>query len=395
MYRLFLFSLQIASKSKLLIFVLIIELIFSMFLTLDCAFQIFDITYPQRIMNSKSKDNFLYFSPIDYRAYALANNTEIASTESPYKDFDKLQGELSVDNTYTFVDVDKRIELHSFPEEITKFLNVSMRKGVWLSKSTNQNDGTIPCVVSDYKKKIGEIIEFKNEDDTVWKLKVIGIAEAPYIDIDQYIGGENLGLSSVIVPIQKTELLAENKQLIWISNTYINDYLKTVEIISPNRLIMYKNVTPEQRSANEIILKNTGSVFTVNNSADSQTKEQILKSNIPITFCVWIIFLIGFSCSVKITLNRSLIYLNIYKSCGADYMQNFITAFISILCIPILSSLIVSVLLPIFGVFNIFNQTLSFVKIGYLILFCIFIILSLIILFLVKTTIRKKEYYIS
>ncbi|MEG0546590.1 MAG: hypothetical protein RR552_05315 [Oscillospiraceae bacterium] len=381
MYRTFRFATEIVLKSKLLFILLVLQLAFLMFFTLNYAFATSQLSYPERILKDTTDTSYTYFSPILYDLYNINNNTDIKITKSPYADFDKLNGLKAVENVYTVFDGKNPKELRAYPKLLTEKLKIPMRKGVWLSEAKDSTEeGVINCVTSNNSRKINEIISFDEINNKLSiKLKVVGIADEPYFRFNQNYGGEkDLVLSGVFTATQKNETIANKYEILWADDEQILAPLRKTETTCPNRLLFFNEISDVQREENLKILKESGGVLTTDLAADDVGKSMYIKEELPMVLCVWIISLIGFCCATIIFIQNAEHCFTVFEICGASRRQNIMACIAVSMMIVAFAALPYVFLVPIAGIFNVFRWTYSFISLGfYIISGCVLLFFAL------------------
>ncbi len=396
MYKVLRLASEVLFKNKFLSFLLALEFAFLSFYTLDNLQNIDYLLYPQKVMSGCNSGNFVYFSPIKYDLYSLVNNVLMENEEDPYACFDELQGFSGAENVYEFYSQTGLIKLNLYPKQLSEKLNISMRRGKWLCENDAlTNSGNIACVTSNSNRKIGDLISFTDENgnvDTVFE--VIGIASDPYFEFNQYVSGEELGLSAIAEKTEKTELLFGN-EIIWADDTTLFDKVKNeVRPEATSRLLFFDSVSEETMNYNLEILKRSGSVLNENTSFDNVRIENFIKEDLPQIASAWCVITVGFCSSLAVFFYRCKYTFYVFTVCGADEKLKTLSFSAAAVIIILISVLPVAALLPIICAFNIFSWTFSFVKTGYkalLLLSIIFIIVSVSVTVILFGKNRRRE----
>lgn len=360
---------QILYSSKLLFLLLVAQLVFILFFTLDFAAQNSSTFYPSRVLQKATGTNFAYYTPISYDAYNKYNNSNIYIEKSPYADFDKLDGLIAAETVYTLADVENRQEMRVYPSLLSQKLTISMRKGVWLSEAESETLGVINCVTSRTDRKLNEMLEFHDETGTyTLKLKIVGIAAAPYPNINMGSSGEMMQFSSVVRPTQEIEISPFHVELLWVDSEQILAKLRETPEISPyysSRLLFFDDISDEQMKKNAEIIKDSGRIVTIESSRDQVAKDILLQQDVPILICVWLISIIGFCCAIMIMLYNARYYLKICQVCGQSKRQS-IGVGISVSFFVVLCAVVpLAVLVPIAGTLGLFSWEYSFIEMGW------------------------------
>ncbi len=364
-------------KNKLLTLLLVLQLVFTMFFTLDYTCKEYSLIYPKQVMGGCTATNFAYFSPIDYGLYSLEEGINMESTASPYADFDSLNGLISSENVYTVFDENAYLELRAYPKLLNEKLNISMRKGKWLTEAQADSADCINCVTSNAKRKIGDTISFCDSESKIrLNLHVVGVAADPYFCFDQYAGGEMLALSSVAESTEKNELLVSGAEILWIDSEYVPQSIREQQPETDNRLLFFGDISKEEMQENIQILKKSGSVLTTESSFDLVRQSTMYKEDLPQVLCVWCISLVGFICAAVLIMRNSKSSFTVYRVCGASKRQNALIYFAAMLRVLVFAVLPYAVILPVAGVFNLFSYTYSFISVGALVLAVCWILLA-------------------
>lgn len=387
---------EVLFKNKFLSFLLALEFAFLSFYTLDNLQNVDYLLYPQKVMSGCNSGNFAYFSPIKYDLYSIMNNVLMENEENPYACFDELQSFSGAENIYEFYSQTGLIKLNLYPKELSEKLSISMRRGKWLSENDAiTNSGNIACVTSNSKRKIGDLLSFTDENgnvDTVFE--VVGIAADPYFEFNQYVSGEELGLSAIAEKTEKTELLFGN-EIIWADDTELFNKVKSkVQTETTSRLLFFDNACEETMNYNVEILKKSGSVLNENTSFDNVRIENFIKEDFPQIISTWCIITVGFCSSLAVFFYRCKYTFYVFTVCGADEKLKMLSFSAAAVIIILISVLPIAVLLPIICALNIFSWTFSFVKTGYkaLLMLCIvFIIVSISITVVLFEKNRRRE----
>lgn len=364
-------------KNKLLTLLLVLQLVFTMFFTLDYTCKAYSLIYPKQVMGSCTATNFAYFSPIDYKIYSMAEGINMESTASPYADFDKLNGLISSENVYTVFDENAYLELRAYPKLLNEKLNISMRKGKWLTEAQTDSAGSINCVTSNAKREIGDIISFcDSESKARLNLRVVGVAADPYFCFDQYAGGEMLAFSQISKSTEKNELLVSGAEILWIDSEYIPQSIRRQQPDTENRLLFFGDISKEEMQENIQILKKSGSVLTAESSFDLVRQSAMYKEDLPQVLCVWCISLVGFICAAVLVMRNSKSSFTVYRVCGASKRQNAFIYYTAMLRVITFAVLPYAVILPVAGTFNLFSYTYSFISVGALVLAVCWLLLA-------------------
>lgn len=370
-------------KNKLLTLLLVLQLVFTMFFTLDYACETYSIIYPKKVMGGCTATNFAYFSPIDYEIYGMAEGINMENSATPHADFDKLNGLISSENVYEASDGSAYsehrtyLELRAYPKLLNEKLNISMRKGKWLTEAQADSAGSINCVTSNAKREIGDIISFCDSESKVrLDLRVVGVAADPYFCFDQYAGGEMLAFSQISKSTEKNELLVSGAEILWIDSEYVPQSIRKQQPKTDNRLLFFEDISKEEMQENIQILKKSGSVLTAESSFDLVRQSAMYKEDLPQVLCVWFISLVGFICAAVLVMRNSKSSFTVYRVCGASKRQNALIYYTAMLRVITFAVLPYAVILPVAGAFNLFSYTYSFISVGALVLAVCWLLLA-------------------
>lgn len=378
MRKYIIFSSEIILKNKLLFTALVLQLVFMQFFALNTAYELYELNYPYYIAKGITQKNFIYFAPINYKGYNIVYGSDIASPENPYRDFDKLEGFVSEESVYSLESSAQKITLKVYPFALSEKLNVPVKKGKWLSQA-EKTDGCINCVTSDSKRKIGEQIDFFDDENNLnFTLRVVGIVAEPYPDINLNVGGEFVRFGGVFSSIQKNEI--GGIELLWTDDRSVVSTVKKSCGETENRMLFFENISAKQMRENIEVLKNSGNVLNLETAFDNDVKENMKEKDFPLMFCILAISVVGFCCAMLIFVKNASDYLTVYKVCGANRRQIKTICLTTSLSALLLAVLPYFILIPIACRLNLFYWIYSFMSIGVAVsAFCgfIFFLLSL------------------
>lgn len=379
MYKYFHLAFDLFLNNWRRMFLLIIQMVFLLFLTIDSFQQIINVVYPQTIFNKSNIHQIVYFQPNSsiFNIYSKYYGENLNTESDSYDCFSELNGLKSIENCYTLSGEDNKTILYASGYNMNLTLAPKMIKGKWITDATSSKL-YVRCVTSNRNYNIGDILEFVDIDSKkAIELIITGIISDPYVEFSNSCSGAN-ALTDILEFTNKQSLDSKGT-LLWINYNDIpnvnnfNDFeemfsVPTLYFQSARYLFFDESLTNEQMQNNLNLLNSNGEVFTssVAESKKDESVENFKNNELPTLISVTIICFIGVCFTIAVCIGESRLNFNIYYLCGAYHSQNIKIAFLLAMLPVLISDFPFLIILPLASQFSLFGWTAMAVPSGWL-----------------------------